>query len=200
VVAPRVRAAYDRIAPVFAERVRGHRQSLAPLLETVAARVGPGGAVLDLGCGPGYDTARLAALGAGPVGGDLSGGMLEQARRETARPLVQLDLGKLPFRSGSFAGVWCVASLLHVPKAEAPSALAEIRRVLRPGGVLALAMQEGEGEEWNAGYVEGVLRFFARYSGDEMAGLLEGAGFRVLQQERERAGRTWLRYLAELPE
>jgi ubiquinone/menaquinone biosynthesis C-methylase UbiE len=200
VVAGRVQAAYDRIAPAFAERVRGQRQSLAPLLEAVAARVGPGAAVLDLGCGPGYDTARLAELGVRAVGGDLSGGMLAQARLATGRPLVQLDLGKLPFHAGSFAGVWCIASLLHVPKAEAPAALAEVRRVLRPGGVLALAMQEGEGEEWNAGHVEGVLRFFARYSADEMAGLLEGAGFRVLEQERERVGRMWLRYLAELPE
>lgn len=156
--------------------------------------------MLDLGCGPGWDTARLAHLGARPIGGDLSAAMLDLARAETERPLVQLNMGSLPFRTGSFAGVWCIASLLHVPKAEAPAALAEMRRVLRPDGLLALAVQEGDGEEWNGGYVEGVLRFFARYSADEVAGLLESAGFRVLQHEREQAGRWWLRYLAELPE
>ena len=195
-----MRAAYDRIAPVFAERVRGSRQSLERFAEQFAARVGAGAPVLDLGCGPGWDTARLEELGARAVGGDLSGAMLELAREVTDRPLVQLDIAKLPFRDGSFAGVWCIASLLHAPKAEVPAALAEMRRVMRPGGLLALAMQEGDGEEWNGGHVDGVLRFFARYSAEEMAGLLGGSGFRVLRQEREQAGRWWLRYLAELPE
>lgn len=61
-------------------------------------------------------------------------------------------------------------------------------------------MQEGDGEEWNTGHVEGVVRFFARYHHEEMAGLLANAGFRVLAHEREQAGRWWLRYLAELVE
>jgi SAM-dependent methyltransferase len=200
VVVDRMRTAYDRIAPMFAERVKGSRQSVERWAEQFAARLGPGTAVLDLGCGPGWDTARLGELGMRAVGGDLSAGMLELARQATDRPLAQLDIGKLPFRGGSFAGVWCIASLLHVPKAEAPAALGEMRRVLRPGGLLALAVQEGDGEEWNGGHVEGVLRFFARYGADEMAGLLEGAGFSVLQQERKQAGRWWLRYLAQLPE
>ena len=195
-----MRAAYDRIAPAFAERVKGSRQSVERFAEQFAERLQPGAPVLDLGCGPGWDTARLAGLGMRAVGGDLSGEMLGLAREVTDRPLVQLDIGKLPFRDDSFAGLWCIASLLHVPKPEVPAALAEVRRVLRPGGLLALAMQEGEGEQWNGGHVEGVLRFFARYSAEEMAGLLEGAGFRILQREREQAGRWWLRYLAELPE
>lgn len=198
-VADRVRAAYDRIAPAFVERVGEKRQSVQQWAEELAARVGAGQAVLDLGCGPGWDTARLAEHGTRPVGGDLSAGMLEIARETTDRPLVQLDLTKLPFRDRSFAAVWCIASLLHAPKAEAPAALAEMRRVLQPGGYLALAMQEGDGERWDPGYVEDALRFFARYSAKELSGLLEDAGFCVLQQQREHAGRWWLRYLAQLP-
>ena len=83
----------------------------------------------------------------------------------------------LPFREGSFAGVWCIAALLHVPKEDAPATLADMRRVLRHAGYFALSLQEGEGEEWNAGYVDGVVRFFARYHAPEIAALLADAGF-----------------------
>jgi ubiquinone/menaquinone biosynthesis C-methylase UbiE len=133
VVVDRLRAAYDRIAPVFADRVRDSRQSVERFAEQLAEQIEPGAAVLDLGCGPGWDTARLAGMGTRAIGGDLSASMLDLARGQTDRPLVQLDIGKLPFRDGSFHAVWCIASLLHVPKAEAPAALAEMRRVLRPG-------------------------------------------------------------------
>src|SRR5688572_18585966 len=56
VVVARVRAAYDLIAPVFADRVKGARQSVESFAEELAAHLGPGAPVLDLGCGPAYDT------------------------------------------------------------------------------------------------------------------------------------------------
>lgn len=130
----RVRAAYDVIAPFFAGRVKDRRQSVERFANELAERLGSGARVLDLGCGPGYDTARFDELGLRPFGGDLSGGMLAEARMATGRPLAQLDMAELPFRDGSFAGIWCIAALLHVPKAEAPATLAEMRRVCARAG------------------------------------------------------------------
>jgi SAM-dependent methyltransferase len=194
----RTRAAYDRIAPAYLERNGGPPPpELIASVDRFAATLGPGARVLDLGCGPGIHTAWLRERGLRAVGGDLSTGMLDQACRFAGPPLVQLDMRALPFPSGSFDGVWWMASLLHLPKAEAPIALAEARRVLVPGGLLAFDVQEGEGETWQDNYGTGLPRFFARYGSDEMVAMLEAAGFAVSIRERTAASaRAWLGFLA----
>jgi SAM-dependent methyltransferase len=197
----RTRAAYDRIAAAYVERNALHppRGGLATLVDRFTAALPAGARVLDLGCGPAHETAWLRERGLNAIGGDLSDGMLAQARGFTEGPLVQLDMRAVPFADGAFAGVWCVASLLHIPKTEAPGVLAEVRRVLGPPGVLVLSVQEGEGERWDGGYVEGVERFFARYTPDQVRRLLAGAGFTDEALEREVAGsRTWLGFLARV--
>jgi ubiquinone/menaquinone biosynthesis C-methylase UbiE len=134
------------------------------------------------------------------IGADLSSDMLTQARRQARGPLLRMDLRALAFGADSFAGVWCIASLLHLPKAAGADALGEIRRVLRPAGVLALSVQEGAGEDWEAGPFGAEERFFARYTAPELAELLRTSGFTVTYQARN-AGpqRHWLQFLARCP-
>jgi SAM-dependent methyltransferase len=197
----RTRAAYDRIAAAYVARNTGPpAPDVVAFVDRFVAMLPSGAAVLDLGCGPAHETAWLRRRGLRAVGGDLSSEMLARARDFTDGPLVQLDMRALPFAAASFAAVWCIASLLHLPKGEAPGVLSEVHRVLAPGGVLALAVQEGEGERWDGGYVEGVERFFARYTAAEMTGVLAAAGFAVGATESVvatgSATRTWLRFLA----
>ena len=144
--------------------------------------VGASAHVLDLGCGAGRDMAWLDSQGATVVGSDLSAGMLIRARRQARGSLVQMDMRRLAFQTECFQGVWCSAALLHLPKADAPHALAEVRRVLIPGGALFLAVQEGTGEGWErtTRYGESVERFFARYDVTEMSTMLTSNGF-ILQ-------------------
>jgi ubiquinone/menaquinone biosynthesis C-methylase UbiE len=101
-------------------------------------RVVPGQRVLDLGCGPGDGTAKLNAAGATAVGLDYSGGMLETARKDAHNlgRLTRGDAGRLPFKDGAFDKVICTNSFHHYPNHLA--ALREMRRVLRPGGLLVL--------------------------------------------------------------
>jgi ubiquinone/menaquinone biosynthesis C-methylase UbiE len=197
-ISARTRAAYDRIAPAYLERNGGPPPpELIASVDRFAAMLPPGARVLDLGCGPGIHTAWLRERGLRPVGGDLSAGMLEQARRLANAPLVQLDMRSLPFARSCFDGVWWMASLLHLPKREAPMALAEARRVLVPGGLLALDVQEGDGETWQDNYDAGLPRFFARYGSDEMAGMLEAVDFAVSIRERNATrARAWLSFVA----
>jgi len=103
------------------------------------ARVAPrGGRVLDCGCGYGRTTAEIAALGWRAVGVDPSGRMLARARREHPElVLVRAAPGPLPFRDGSFDATTLFAVLTCIPEDAAQGALvAELRRVLRPGGAL----------------------------------------------------------------
>ena len=144
----RMRAAYDVVAAEYAANNAEMYPELVEYGGYLLAHVDTGGRVLDLGCGPGRDAAWFAANGANVTGADLSRGMLSLAYATARRPFVQLDMRRLAFRGGAFAGVWCMASLLHIPKADAPGVLREIRRVLAPGGALALGLQRGDSEGW----------------------------------------------------
>jgi ubiquinone/menaquinone biosynthesis C-methylase UbiE len=113
----------------------------APLLVDLAG-VGPGRSVLDVACGTGI-VARTAAdrLGdAGRVTGvDLNEGMLAVARR--VRPDLEWrhgDAADLPFPDRSFDSVLCQMALMFFP--DRRRALAEMARVVTPGGTVAVAV------------------------------------------------------------
>ncbi len=199
-VGRRIGAAYDRIAADYAVRNAAMPSDLLALGVRFLTLVGPGARILDAGCGAGRDMAWLEGQGAVVTGIDLSRGMLAQARPGTRGNLVRMDLRRLALRSGRFRGVWCMASLLHVPKADAPDALRELRRVLAPGGALCLGLQEGEGEAWERVPYGTVERLFARYTPEEVEALLDRAGFTVREWHANRAGaRRWLQFLAAAP-
>jgi SAM-dependent methyltransferase len=80
------------------------------------------------------------------VGLDLSPGMLHQARRKLRSYgdrvcLVRQDASRLPFEDNTFDAVTCMESLEFMP--QPPEALAEMVRVLAPGGVLLLTNRVG---------------------------------------------------------
>jgi SAM-dependent methyltransferase len=112
-----------------------HRMALAML------SISPGDRVLDVACGPG-NFSRDFALAASEglvVGIDASRSMLDVAVRDTESANVAYlrgDACALPFRAGSFDAVCCFAALYLIE--DPMRALAEIARVLSPGGRVAL--------------------------------------------------------------
>lgn len=191
-------AVYDRIAAQYAAKNAPMTATLRAIAADFMGQLEPDGLTLDVGCGAGRDMAWFARRGVRMVGIDLSGGMLAQAAARVQTPLLQMDMRDLAFRTHAFSAVWCIAALLHLPKREASRALAEIGRVLIPGGLLCLSVQEGEGEVWETGAAYGtVRRFFARYEQTEMITMLTGNGFTIRDCRSARAvGQRWLTFLA----
>lgn len=122
------------------------RASCAALADAVELSTGPTTPIiLDLGCGPGVSTFALARRfpAAGVIGLDRAWRMLLEAQRRAPVDLdrpsgswVQADAHTLPFATHSVAAVTGHSFLYLLPDRQA--ALAEVRRVLRPGGSLTL--------------------------------------------------------------
>lgn len=146
--------------------------------------------VLDVGCGPGWESATFAAAGYSVLGVDLATRFLEAAETETApaADFARMDMRHLGLTSGAFDGLWACASFLHVPREEAPETLAGFHRVLRAGGVLALAVKRGEGTRAGDGY-EGDRREFVLYEPDGLRELVTEAGFSVTRLD---ADQDWI--------
>lgn len=107
--------------------------------EMAAAIPSDAGVILDVGCGLGAGTCRLAERfpDALVIGANLSSWQLIAAQRRGVTAPVAMDAARLALRSGWIDAVLAVESAQHFDTRAA--FLAEVRRVLRPGGVLALA-------------------------------------------------------------
>ncbi|MGH2459553.1 MAG: methyltransferase domain-containing protein [Chloroflexota bacterium] len=179
-------ATYDRIAGRYAER-NVDRSWLADrytsFSEAIVARAPTHRfRILDAGCGPGWDSRWFHERGFQVIGVDLSTGMLTEARhRAPDVDFHQADLRRLDFPDAYFDGIWCCASLLHLPRADAPTVLVNFRRMLGHG-YLYLSVKLGQGEEVEeAAYGRGQPRAFTYYSRLEVELLLDRAGFEVRQ-------------------
>ncbi len=130
------RTYYDAMAGGYErERHRGYHAFLDRVeVETVADLV-RGADVLEVGCGTGLILRRLAPLARRVAGVDLSAGMLRQAR-ERVPAVVQASALALPFPDRSFDVAVSFKVLAHIPEVRA--VVAEMARVVRPGGYLAL--------------------------------------------------------------
>lgn len=99
---------------------------------------------LDVGCGEGHNTRMVAGRGARMVGIDVSGNFIRHAREaEERKPLgiryERASAVELPFDAGSFDFATAFMSLMDIP--ETGRVLAEVLRVLRPGGFLQFSIE-----------------------------------------------------------
>jgi SAM-dependent methyltransferase len=190
------RDTYDRIADSYRERAAGGWPEQAD--DIVAFRASlpdPGGWVADVGCGPGRDTAALRAAGLRTVGVDLSIGQLRAGGLDG---VAQADMRALPLATGALAGVWCMASLLHLPRPDVPVALAELARACRAGAALHLAVADGDGEGFEEARMYGstLRRWFTYHREPALRDLLAAAGFAVTGVRRRSGHREWIQVLA----
>lgn len=199
-------ANWERMALGWERRREAIDETTAPvrewLIESLAPE--PGDTVLELAAGPGDTGFRAAALvgeSGRVISSDFSPAMVEVARRRSGDLGLRnvehrvLDTGRIELEDDSVDHVLCRFGYMLVP--EPAAALAETRRVLRPGGRLALAVwREAEHNPWVsiAGRLlvergrmprpePGAPSMFALASEDRLRALLEQAGFTSARME-----------------
>jgi SAM-dependent methyltransferase len=159
----------DAFAAFSASAVAGPFGAFAALLQ-------PSSTVLDAGCGPGRDLARLAEHGHRGVGVDLNRDFVDRARAHG--PVLVGDLRALPLRSRSFDAVWASASLIHLPYDDAAVALGEVARVSRPGAVISASVKTSGATGWTDDMPMG-RRWFSIWTAADFAAAISGAGLTV---------------------
>lgn len=179
-----VQGSYDRVAAEYARRIFGeleHKLLDRQLLDRFAARVQKFGPVCDLGCGPGHVARYINERGVQVIGVDLSAEMVEQARR--LNPRVEFRQGNmlsLDIADGAWGGIVAFYSIIHVARAEIAIALTEMKRVLRPGGLLLVAFHVGDEtvhlDEWWGQRVSVDFLFFRP---NEISDVLRAVGFEI---------------------
>jgi SAM-dependent methyltransferase len=124
--------------------------------------------ILDLGCGPGHESMRLASTGAQVVGVDFSIECIRVARERCPQCRFEvMDFKQLDGRFGQFDGVFACASLIHIEPEELPDVLERIADVLKDKGHLLAIVRDGRGirESWpvvNGQEMRRVIYLYAR--------------------------------------
>jgi SAM-dependent methyltransferase len=153
---------------------RGFRRFVAPLLERAS-----GGRrdlrALDCGCGTGHNLALLRRFGSA-AGIDLTLSGLRYAAARGDRQVAQASAARLPFADGTFDLVTSFDVIYSLPDEVERAAVAEMFRVLKPGGHLVLSAAALESLRGNHSVLSREIR---RYSKASLARVLERAGFRL---------------------
>lgn len=131
-------AAFQRRLDRQAAATRSFRQ---PLYERAGLQAGR--LVLDVGCGSGAVTSDLIATGATVVAVDADGAMTRRACDARGVQVLQADGRRLPFPDASFDVAVCNLVLLWSPEPE--RLIAEMARVVRPGGTVLASMEPDYG-------------------------------------------------------
>lgn len=176
------REAYDAAAPTYAQLFRGElrdrpldRAILGAFAEVVSAS--GDGQVADLGCGPGHITAYLDELGLAAFGVDASPAMIELARQ--AYPGLRFDVGSmaaLNIADGVLGGVLSRWSIIHTPPRELPVIVAELHRVLAPGGHLLVGFSASDDPSHPTQVFDHTVAPAYRWWPDHLAAMLRKSG------------------------
>lgn len=184
-------AGYDAVAAEYAARIFDELQHKAldrELLDRFALQVQGAGPVCDLGCGPGHVARYIHSRAVDVFGIDLSPRMVELARElNPGIEFRQGDMTSLESADDSWAGIAAFYSIIHIAPELMVETLRELRRVLKPNGLLLLSFHIGSEsihlDEW-WGHKVSVDFFFL--DPKTMVSQLIDAGFEVEETiERE---------------
>jgi len=167
---------------------------MSSLYAPFIAHLAPGACVLDAGCGSGRDARAFVEMGYAVEAFDASSEMVRMATEHSGLPVKQMTFNEVQ-ASNRYDGIWCCASLLHVPAQDLPQAMSSLAQALKPGGVWYVSFKYGDSEREKGG------RHFSDLTEAGLNALVaQLAGIRVqsmwtTQDKRPDRSETWLNAL-----
>ncbi|MBP1765230.1 MAG: thiL2 [Firmicutes bacterium] len=146
------RAFYDEMAEKMAKDWYENDILNPSLIEFIGLLKNKKPRILDLGCGTGHESMRMAKLGADVLGIDFSKENIKLANQMFKGGQFKLmDFRNIDSNIGMFDGVFACAALVHVSSTELPDLLKRIANILNDNGYLGIIIREGTGidKEWS---------------------------------------------------
>ena len=176
-----VEEGYDQVAEAYSRLEGDNEWPRMKWLGKVLARLDPGSAVLDLGCGAGdpadIEIARLHRI----TGVDISNVQVELARRNVPQGnFIHRDLGALDFPERSFDAVVSFYTLEHLPREQHGEILKRIHDWLQPGGLLLFSHEAGDMNDVTGQWL-GVPMFLSVFDPETMRKLVQDSGFQLVE-------------------
>lgn len=184
------RLSYDAVAEEYARRIFDelqHKPFDRMQLDRFADAIGDGLAC-DLGCGPGQIARYLHDRGVKVCGVDLSPEMTANARQLSPEiEFRQGDMLGLDAPNDAYTGIAAFYSIIHIAREDLERAFCEMKRVLKPGGLLLVAFHLGEETiHLDAWWEKPVCVDFFLFSAEEVTRAMLAAGLEleeVLERE-----------------
>ncbi len=195
-------ASYNAYAAEYAAAMAQMPDNVQAKIDDFAAAVGEGGRVLEIGSGSGRDALALEAAGLSVRRSDISPAFVRMLRAQghaadRIDPMTD-DLTD-PLRGTPYDGVWSSASLVHVRREDLPQVLRRLSEVTVEGGVLWIAMKEGDGARFSIHGNVVAPRHFTFWREAPLREVVDASGWRVtdLSKGGDRTDQPWLMVLAE---
>jgi SAM-dependent methyltransferase len=182
-----VNEVYDALAEAYTDYYESGNPD-RPFLNEFLSHLRSGARLLDVGCGTGSGTKYFFDHGMKVEGIDLSGGMIDVARR--AYPDIRFtrkDVRNSNYGTRHFDAIWAGYSLFHMGREDLRTVFKNIRKALVPNGIFGLIMQEGKGDvQFPEPLCPGKSLLVCLYSTKELRTILGSEGFNVIAQKRRR--------------
>jgi ubiquinone/menaquinone biosynthesis C-methylase UbiE len=178
-----VEEGYDRVAGAYLAWREEEPFFLQPELLDLSGRLPANARVLDVGCGAGVPLTHFLSQRFMVTGVDLSAQQLVRARQRVPRAtFLQQDMLALDVQARSFDAVTSFYSIIHVPRDRHGLALANMRRALKPGGLLLIMT----GNEDLAGDIDdfyGAEMYWSHFDRETSLETIRNAGFEVIWEK-----------------
>ncbi len=172
---------------------------------TFVSMLKPGALVLDVGCAAGTKSKHLISKGLKVVGIDIAEKFIEIAKREVpGAEFLVLGMEEIKTLNRQFDGIFMQASLLHIPRLEAPEVIKQAATRLNDDGLLYIAVkakkENGPEEEVKTEHDYGYAytRFFSYFTTDEIKSMIEQAGLKIAYENVTPSGKThWVQVIGK---